>query len=56
MEAWQEHCDIDGADKFELALRFNVLREIPGGYDPEQHEPDLYGDAEPGDPWYEANF
>jgi len=55
MEDWQEHCDIDAADKFELALRFNVLREIPGGFDPEIHVDNDY-DAQPGDPWYEENF
>lgn len=56
MEDWQEHCDIDAADKFEWALKFNILRKIPGGFDPKQHEDVYFGEAEPGDPWYESNY
>lgn len=54
MENWQYHCDVDAADKFDLAVEYNILREIPGGFDPETHDDEL-GDAEKGDPWYELN-
>ena len=48
--------DVGGAELFEAALRNNLLREIPGGYDPENHI-DAEGICpERGDPWYEYNF
>lgn len=54
MEDWAAHGDIDAEDKFDLAVKFNILRAVPGGYDPEKHSSDWY-DAERGDPWYEMN-
>lgn len=54
MRGWGEHCDIDACDRFELAVKFNILVEIPGGFNPEVHD-DLWGDAERGDPWYRLN-
>lgn len=54
MEEWGAHCDIEASEKFELALKFNVLREIPGGFDPEKHV-DAFGCGERGCPWYELN-
>lgn len=54
MEEWHEHWDLEASDRFELALKFNILREIPGGFDPECHVSDF--DTEPGDPWYEKNY
>lgn len=48
--------DVDGSELFEAALRNGLLREIPGGYDPEQHI-DAEGICpETGDPWYEYAF
>ena len=54
MEEWGSHTDLEASDRFELALKFNILREVPGGFNPEIHV-DSYYDAEPGDPWYEVN-
>ena len=55
MEEWAAHCDVDAQDKFDLAVKFNLLRPVEGGFDPDQHNSEWY-DAEPGDPWYEPNF
>lgn len=45
--------DIDGSFLFDMCLKYNVIREIPGGFDPDQHI-DAEGICpEPGDPWYE---
>lgn len=55
MENWQYHCDVDAAEKFEFAVKHNILREIPGGFDPKKHDDDV-GCAEKGDPWYELNI
>lgn len=55
MEGWQDHGDVDAFTKFELACRHNILREIPGGYNPEQHDDAVGVCPEMGDPWYEMN-
>ena len=54
MDDWQEHCDVDAGEKFDLAVNHGIVCEIPGGYDPDHHV-DAYGCAEKGDPWYETN-
>ncbi len=55
LESWPVR-DVDGAELFDAALRNRLIREIPGGYDPEQHI-DADGICpEPGDPWYEYAF
>ena len=54
MDDWAAHGDIDAEEKFDLAVKFNILRAVPGGYDPEKHSSEWYG-AERGDPWYEMN-
>ena len=41
---------------FDTALKFNLIREIPGGYDPENHIDAEGIGPDPGDPWYEYNF
>lgn len=48
--------DIEGSELFELSLKYGMIREIPGGYDPDHHidEYDMY--LEKGDPWYEYTF
>ena len=52
VEDWPT-ADIDGSFLFDMALKHSVIREIPGGYDPDQHI-DAEGICpEPGDPWYE---
>lgn len=52
VEDWPT-ADIDGSFLFDMALKHRVIREIPGGYNPEQHI-DAEGICpEPGDPWYE---
>lgn len=48
--------DIEGAYLFDAALRYGLIREIPGGYNPDEHI-DAEGICpETGDPWYEYNF
>lgn len=48
--------DIEGSFLFDMALKYALIREIPGGYDPDQHE-DVWGIyPEPGDAWYEYAF
>ena len=55
MENWPTG-DIGGGELFEAALRNGLIREVPGGYDPEQHI-DAEGICpETGDPWYEYAF
>lgn len=48
--------DVDGGELFDLSKKYRLIREVPGGYDPEEHRDDNEFDAEPGDPWYEWNF
>ena len=48
--------DIDGCELFDLAKKHRIIREVPGGYDPDKHSDDDVFGAEPGDPWYEWNF
>lgn len=48
--------DVDGSELFEAALRNGLIREIPGGYDPEKHIDAECICPEPGDPWYEYAF
>lgn len=55
LESWPVR-DVDGSELFDAALRNGLIREIPGGYDPEQHI-DAEGICpEKGDPWYEYAF
>lgn len=55
LESWPVR-DVDASELFEAALRNGLIREIPGGYDPDQHI-DAEGICpEPGDPWYEYAF
>lgn len=46
--------DIDAGDAFDAAKEAGIIREIPGGFDPDQHFDNGWG-AEKGDPWYEIN-
>jgi hypothetical protein len=53
---WPAMRDIEASELFDLAVEFNLVRPIEGGYDPEEHI-DAEGIApEKGDPWYEYNF
>lgn len=54
MEEWWMHEDIEASEKFDLALLFDILEPIPGGFDPETHC-DEFCASEPGDPWYQIN-
>jgi len=55
LEQWPTG-DIDGCELFELCVSYGMVREIPGGYDPDQHI-DAEGICpERGDPWYEYTF
>lgn len=47
--------DVDGFTLQDLAEKNALILPIAGGFDPEQHI-DLYGNAEPGDPWFERNY
>ena len=53
MDGWPETGDIDGFDLQTLAVEAGVLREIPGGYDPDRHIDSVGVAPEKGDPWYE---
>lgn len=47
---------IDGNELFSLAWNFGLIREIAGGFDPDEHI-DAEGICpEKGDPWYEYAF
>jgi hypothetical protein len=52
MEEWYEHYDMEASERFDLAVKFGVLKEIEGGFDPESHHNNPC-DAEAGDPWFE---
>lgn len=55
LETWPTN-DVEGSELFDLALRYGMIREVPGGYDPDEHI-DAEGIApERGDPWYEYTF
>lgn len=54
MENWFDYADLDGSDRFDLGRQFNLLREIPGGYDPEEHVDEL-GNLEPGEAYFMLN-
>ena len=50
---WPGTIDFEASEIFELALEHNIIRAIPGGFDPEKHD-DIEGvEPKPGDPWYE---
>ena len=55
LESWPVG-DVDGADLFDAALRNGLIREVPGGYNPEQHIDAECICPEKGDPWYEYAF
>lgn len=48
--------EIEGSDIFDLAEAHNLIREIPGGFNPDIHHDDVGVGPEPGDEWYEFNF
>ena len=48
--------DIDGSDLFAWALACHLIKEVEGGFDPEQHSDTECICPEIGDPWYEYNF
>jgi hypothetical protein len=49
---WPEHSfDIDGIDAFEMAKKYGVVRQQPGGFDPES-DYDPTGLCAPGDEWW----
>ncbi len=53
---WPANSDVEAADLFELCQTHHLIREIPGGYQADNHI-DAYGiSPEDGDPWYEFNF
>lgn len=54
-ESLFDYSDIDGFDLFEAAKEYRLIKEVPGGFDPESHCPND-GEIEPGDPWFEYNF
>ena len=51
IEASFEGADFDGAYAQEEALRLGLIKEVPGGFDPEVHD-DPSGVCEPGDRFY----
>lgn len=55
LEDWPVR-DVDGAELFDLSLKYGLIAEVPGGYDPEQHIDAEGISPETGDPWYEYTF
>jgi hypothetical protein len=55
MEDWPTG-DIDGSHLFDMSLKYGLITEVPGGYNPDEHI-DAEGICpETGDPWYEYAF
>ncbi|WP_411975971.1 hypothetical protein [Sulfitobacter faviae] len=55
LEDWPVR-DVDGAELFDLSLKYGLIAEVPGGYDPEHHIDAEGISPETGDPWYEYTF
>lgn len=56
MGGWPDAMSLDDVEVWDLAVKYRLLREIPGGFDPEKHD-DSYGlGLEVGDPFYELNY
>lgn len=55
MADWPECGDIDGFTLQDMAVEHGLLREVPGGFNPEEHI-DVTCCAEPGDVWFEVTF
>lgn len=55
MEDWPTG-DIDGSQLFDMSLKYGLIAEVPGGYNPDEHI-DAEGICpETGDPWFEYAF
>jgi hypothetical protein len=54
MEAWP-HGGIEGFELQDEAERHRLIVEVPGGFDPGQHDDGGWG-PEPGDPWFLRNY
>ena len=48
--------DIDGFDLFAMAQDYGLVREVAGGFDPDNHIDAEGISPEAGDDWYEYNF
>lgn len=48
--------DIDGSDLFHMSLKYGLIAEIPGGYNPDEHIDSEGICPGRGDPWYEYTF
>jgi hypothetical protein len=55
MMNWSEGLDVDAGDLQDMAIKHGLLRQVEGGFDPEQHD-DLHGCAEPGDSWFMTTY
>ena len=56
MTHWPEPMyDLEFADIFDCAVEHKLVVPVKGGFNPDVNE-DPYGDAEPGDPWYDFNY
>lgn len=51
----EDNTDLEFSEIFDTMKQYNLVREIPGGFNPEIHECP-YGCSEEGDPWYEWNY
>jgi hypothetical protein len=51
MMSCSEGLDVNAWDLQDMAIKHGLLRQVEGGFDPEQHE-DEHGCAEPGDIWF----
>lgn len=48
--------DLDGGLLFDLSVDYGMIREVPGGYDPEKHIDAECICPDEGDPWYEYTW
>ena len=53
---WPANRYVEGSELFDLAVEFDLIRSIKGGYDPEEHIDAEGIEPEVGAPWYEYNF
>jgi hypothetical protein len=47
---------VDGGELFDLCLKHHLIREVPGGFQEDQHMDADGVCPEDGDPWYEYTF
>ena len=54
MDAWPEY-DVDSSELHKLAIEYDLIIPVEGGFDPEKHI-DNEDICEPGDDWFLFNW